>query len=80
MTRDEAETRAAELNAESGGHNWFVRELEDGGFDAVKVSVPGFKPNAPLKTTTESNPRPRDADDPRTSFDQNVGGPWGGAF
>ena len=79
MTRDEAEQHAAELNARDGGKNWFVRATADGdGFEAVKVSVPGFKPNAPLKETIEAQSRPETADDPRSIYDKNVGGPWVG--
>ena len=52
MTREEAEQHAAELNARDGGKHWFVRAADDGGgYEAVKVNVPGFKPNAPLKPT-----------------------------
>jgi hypothetical protein len=31
----------------------------------------------PLKATVEARPEPRDAPDPRSAFDQNVGGPYG---
>ena len=75
MTRDEADKRAAELNAEGNG-NWFVRETADGGFEAVRVNVPGMKPVGPLNASIESDPRPPDAEDPRTTYDKNVGGPW----
>jgi hypothetical protein len=75
MTHDDAATRVAELNA-AGDGAWFVREASDGSFEAVRVKVPGFKPNAPLKTSAEAKPRPPEPDDPRTSYDRNVGGPW----
>jgi hypothetical protein len=79
MTRDEAEQHAAELNARDGGKNWFVRATADGdGFEAVKVSVPGFKPNAPLKESIEAKPKPAPQDDPRDSYSKGVGGPWVG--
>jgi hypothetical protein len=76
MTHDEATARVAELNA-AGDGLWFVRADGDGGFDAVRVKgPPGFKPTGPLKTTAEAKPRPPEPDDPRTSYDRNVGGPW----
>jgi hypothetical protein len=75
MTRDEATAHVAELNA-AGDGIWFVREAAAGGFEAVRVKAPGFKPNAPLKTAAEAKPRPPEPDDPRTSYDRNVGGPW----
>jgi hypothetical protein len=37
---------------------------------------PGMKPNPPLTETIEQKPKPPEPDDPRTSYDRNVGGPW----
>jgi hypothetical protein len=75
MTRDDATAHVAELNA-AGDGVWFVREVSAGEFEAVRVKAPGFKPTAPLKTAAEAKPRPPEPDDPRTSYDRNVGGPW----
>jgi hypothetical protein len=78
MTKLEAQARAAELNAEGAGDGtWFVRETSPGDYEPVRVKAPGLKPTAPLRTTTEAKPRPPEPDDPRTSYDRNVGGPYG---
>jgi len=39
---------------------------------------PGMSANPPLKETVEQKPKPPEPDDPRTSYDRNVGGPWVG--
>ena len=39
-------------------------------------AIPGASALGPLKTTAEAHPQPAPADDPRTLFDKNVGGPW----
>ena len=75
MTHDEATARVAELNA-AGNGTWFVREAADGSYEPVRVNVPGLRPAGPLKETIESQERPPEPDDPRTSHNRNVGGPW----
>ena len=75
MTREEAEARCAELNGERAagdpGH-WMAREAEGGGWEAVRVSLPGLEgTRGPLKESTEARPRP-EADDPRPSNVQQI--------
>lgn len=48
MTREEADRRAAALNAEGPGDCWFARKHGDG-WDVVKVAVPPGVRLAPLK-------------------------------
>jgi hypothetical protein len=56
------------------------RELTLGGqrvrlkIDGVELEGPG-----PVKETTEAKPKPPQADDPRSTFNQNVGGPYAGS-
>jgi hypothetical protein len=79
MTRSEAEDRAKALNTEHpdrGSYRWMARDAE-GGWQVVRMAIPGGVRLDPLKTAVESHPRPP-ADDPRTSYDKNVGGPWVG--
>jgi hypothetical protein len=76
MTKADAQARAAELNG-AGDGIWFVREVRPGEFEPVRVKAPGLKPAGPLKTTTEAKPRPNEPDDPRTSHNRNIGGPYG---
>ena len=47
-------------------------------WEVVRLGIPGAQKLGPLKTTVESHPQPAPADDPRTAFDKNVGGPWVG--
>lgn len=80
MTRDEAESRATELNdarAEGDAGTWIVSQTPEGGWRPVRVAAPGFKGVHPLKATVESRPRPRDAEDPRPSTFRDVP-PYGG--
>lgn len=68
MTQEEAETRCAERNAlrpEDDNRHWLAREGEDGEWNVVSVRVPGFAAGRPYKATTESKPKPPQADDPR---------------
>jgi hypothetical protein len=71
MLRDEAELDCAERNSASGGQpgvHWMVREVSTGDWRAVRVVIPGLAglgPTGPLKTTTESGPRPEQPPDPR---------------
>ena len=51
-------------------------EQPDGSWTVIKVRMPpGMKPDR-LKSTTEAKPKPPQPDDPRTSYDRGVGGPW----
>ncbi|MEA2143150.1 MAG: hypothetical protein QOI64_1580 [Solirubrobacteraceae bacterium] len=71
----EAQRRNARLGP-AGRRRWFVRAA--GTDDWTLVLVAGLPANVlgPLKTTTEAKPRPPMADDPRPSFERNVGGGW----
>lgn len=71
MTRAEADLDCASRNSASGrqpGVHWLVRETSPGDWAAVRVVIPGLSgrgPIGPLKTTTESGPRPEHPPDPR---------------
>ncbi|HWH12063.1 MAG TPA: hypothetical protein VG165_13115 [Solirubrobacteraceae bacterium] len=71
MSRDEAERDCAERNAVPGaqpGVHWLAREFSPGEWSAVRVVIPGLTGRGaigPLKTTTESGPRPEQPPDPR---------------
>jgi len=71
MTRAEAEVDCASRNAVPTGQpgvRWLVRETSPGDWGAVRVVIPGLSgrsPVGPLKTTTESGPRPEQPPDPR---------------
>lgn len=73
MTRDEAEARAVELRAEQPQDGWVVRAQGDA-FEVVRLKGLG---KGPTVETVESKPKPPSADDPRTSFERNVGGNYG---
>ena len=80
MDRAEAENRAAGLNREHpdrARYRWMARESA-GDWEVVRLAIPGGIRLDPLKETVEARPRPAPADDPRTAFDRNVGGPWVG--
>ena len=53
-----------------------AKEQSDGSWTVVKIRMPPGKKVDPLKTTTEAKPKPPEPDDPRTSYDRGVGGPW----
>lgn len=75
MTRDEAERRSADLNAqraEGDAATWIVTNTKDDGWQPARVMAPGFKGVHPLKATVAARPRPRDADDPRPSTFRDV--------
>ena len=68
MTREEAQARADELNAgaeDRSEHRWISWEAESGGWQVLKVTVPGMKFNADLHTATEQRPKPDEPPDPR---------------
>jgi hypothetical protein len=78
MTRQEAEHRSAALNREHpdrGAYRWMPRERA-GGWEVVRIAVPGGVRLDPLKEGVESKPRP-EAPDPRPAFFRDVGGPYG---
>jgi hypothetical protein len=82
MTRDEARDRAHELNAEHperGRFRWLARET-GGDWQVVRMTIPGGVRVDPLKNAVESRPQPNPAEDPRSSYDKNVGGPWVGGI
>jgi len=80
MSREEAEAEAGRLSAEHperDRHHWLARE-RDGDWEVVRIPLPPGQRIDPLKATVETKPKPPEPDDPRTSFDRNVGGPYGG--
>ena len=80
MTHDEAAAAAKKLGAEHADratHRWVPR-AKDGGWDVAKIRVPPGMRIDPLKTSIEAKPKPPQPDDPRTTYDRNVGGPWVG--
>ncbi len=80
MTHDEAKAEARRLGAEHPDrdrHHWLARE-RDGGWDVVRIPVPPGQRVGPLKATTEAKPKPSEPEDPRSSYNRNVGGPWVG--
>jgi hypothetical protein len=81
MTRAEAEKFAraqAREHPDRDTHRWMARGQPDGSWTVAKIRMPPGKRVDPLKTTTEAKPRPPQPDDPRTSYDRGVGGPWVG--
>lgn len=79
MTRAEAEDSARTLAREHPDrttHRWMAKEHAEGYWTVVKIRMPPGMRVDPLKTTTEAKPKPPEADDPRTGYDRNVGGPW----
>jgi hypothetical protein len=78
MTRAEAEDRAATLNREHpdrGLYRWIARRDRDS-WQVARVAIPGGVRLHPLNSAVQAKPQPSPADDPRTTFDKNVGGPW----
>jgi hypothetical protein len=56
-------------------HQWLPRKVGDG-WQVVKVAL--APPADNLTAETRADERPAQGDDPRSSHDRNVGGPWGG--
>ncbi len=76
MTRAEADRECAARNQESAGEpgvRWLAREEAPGEWRAIKVTIPGLRAVAPLKTSTEARPRPEFAADPRPLVNPNWG-------
>ena len=81
MTRDEAEREVERLSREHPereSHRFVAREEDDGTWSVAKIAVPAGLGRGPLKTTTESKPRPPEPGDPRTAHERNTGGLPGG--
>jgi len=81
MTREEAQLEAARLQREHpdrGTHTWMARR-RDAGWQVVRFAIPGAPRPDPLMETTESRPRPPQADDPRPAHYRNAG-PWAGGI
>lgn len=79
MTREEATEQAARLgrdHADRATHRWMPQETATGEWAVVKVKMPPGVPSRPLTETTEERPAPPTPDDPRTSYERNVGGNW----
>jgi hypothetical protein len=77
MTRDEAAHEAARLAEEYPGRRWLPREAGAGEWKVAEIKLPpGMAPTGRLTETVEQKPKPPEPDDPRTSYDRNVGGPW----
>jgi len=74
MTRVEAETRCAQLNADcdAADGRWLPQETAGHDWRVVKVRIPGAAGVRPLKATVEAKPRPHQAPDPRSSHFQNI--------
>jgi hypothetical protein len=79
MTREEAERRAAGLNADGEpGHRWFARNHRDR-WEVVKVALPPDAQLAPLKEATPQATRPTPAGPPPAyhRYVDGVGGAGG---
>ena len=63
MTCEEAERRAAALNAEGSGHRWFARKGADG-WEVVKVALPPGVRLDPVKQAVPQATRPTPAGPP----------------
>jgi hypothetical protein len=81
MTRDEAERRVKQLQAEHperATHHFFAREAADGGWEVARVPIPEQLQHGKLTETIAATPRPPQADDPRTGNEQRMPGLPGG--
>jgi len=78
MTRDEAHSRAEELQAGATGHRFVPRERADGSWEVVKVPIPDQLRHGAYTETIAATPRPSQPDDPRTGNEQRVPGLPGG--
>jgi hypothetical protein len=80
MNRQAAEAEASRLgreHPERDRHRWLARN-RGGTWEVVKIPVRAGQRVDPLKTTSEAKPKPSQPDDPRTTYDRNIGGPWVG--
>jgi hypothetical protein len=79
MSEERARAVCADLAAtheDRETHRWIPRPTQ-GGWEVVKVNI--APPLEGLHAEQRAEPRPSSADDPRSSHDQRVGGPYGGA-
>jgi hypothetical protein len=79
MTRAEAEQERDRLQREHpdrATHSWIARSDDAGDWSVVKIGLPPSGRIDPVKATTEAKPKPPQADDPRSAYDRNVGGPY----
>ena len=77
MTRQEAEARAKQLNAEHperASYRWTARPNADE-WEVVRIGLASEQATATMQNAAEGPPT---AEDPRPSYDRNVGGPWVG--
>ena len=78
MTREEAERRRDELQAQQPEFHFVARERDDGAWEVAKVAIPEQLRQGPLNETIEAAPRPSTGDDPRTGNEQRLPGLPGG--
>jgi hypothetical protein len=78
MTREEADDRARQLQAEHPERHFAARESAGGGWEVASVLVPEDLRREPLTPTIETRPRPSLPDDPRTGHERRVPGTPGG--
>jgi hypothetical protein len=73
MTREEAQARCAQLNADPDRERqWFARQVAPQEWEVVSVAAPDGIRLGPLTATTEAKPRPAQAPDPRPSLFRNI--------
>ncbi len=80
MSEEQARALCANLAAtheDRETHRWIPRPVE-GGWEVVKVNL--APPLDHLQAEQRADARPSTADDVRTSYDRNVGGPHVGGF
>jgi hypothetical protein len=81
MTRDKAQRRAAQLQAEHperASNRFVARERADGDWEVAKIPIPEQLRHGPYTETIAATPRPSQADDPRTGNEQRLPGLPGG--
>jgi hypothetical protein len=78
MTRDEAEQRVRELQAERSGFHFVARERADGTWEVAKIPIPEQLRHGAYSETIEAAPRPSTGDDPRTGNEKRLPGLPGG--
>lgn len=77
MTRQEATELANRLNAEHpdrATHHWRARPAGEG-WEVMKIGIPAAQMED-LQAGQRAAEGPPSAEDPRSSHDRNVGGPW----
>jgi hypothetical protein len=81
MTREEASAecrRIAAEHPERASHRWLPKADGDSGWVVVRVPVPPGTRVDPLRATVDTKPKPPTPDDPRTPFERDTGGYYGG--